>query len=439
MDRLTDRLRSLDDVRVPELWPEIERRPPSGHGAGPGRGERTFTVVVALLATVGGLLVAVRAFRGGVTPQQTPTPPVLQRADPVTRAFVLDEERQVSCEVELPSGELMPGEPTLVSFSYRNEADEGEYVLGEGFPHLLITDAEGNFLYETQGFYDPKGHSSSYKVEPGETVTMYAPFTPIWAGPLYMEPDCWGAGDPGDGDRAISTLVANVASPGPPISATEALERAVARTGFLFQSCRPRADGDAVVGTIAPPGPIPDVPAYTYIGGHTATRIPAIDSEKIDLADLEALCVAHLDVNPGFAIVDLWFASPADVPLPPPSWGIADAVRLPQDGHGQVGRWTLMVTAESTRSVSPHGRLADRGRGEQRLMTVFRPPAECEPSDPAAEPPPGSCILISFSFKEGQWTGDAHRAFHSEDTASWPKPLIWFVGRTTSPTPSESP
>jgi hypothetical protein len=433
MDRLSNRLRSLDEVATPDLWDEIRRRPPKAEPPTPPRGQRALAAVVALVAALGGLVFAVRAFRTGSPPTPEPnTPQKVQRVDPVTRVAVTDHDGQVSCEVMLSSGLLTPGRLTRITFTYRNEGS-GQVVMQSAFPRVTLRDAKGKRLYGTQYIHNPHGLDSVWRLGPNEAVRVHTPFAPIWAGPLRIEPDCWnGTGETG-AKADMDTLLANVAAPGPPVVASEALERAIASTGSLFEGCRPTLNGEPVMGVIAPPGPPPNLPGYTYGGGNSSIRVPGISSERIHLSTWQARCVAYVDENPGFAIVDLWFATPRDVPLPSPSWDVADAIRLPSEMDGQVGRWTLMVTTDSIRTVSPHGfgtistSNADRG-----FLTVFRAPDSCQNDLRPPVPPRLDCIVVNYWWEDGDLKKRATWSFG--ETTDLPEPSIWFVGSTSSPT-----
>jgi len=71
---LDERFRALGRTRAPELWPEVQARPPRPLPPTP-RGRQVATGVIALAVAVAGFVVAVTAFRGEApVARQTPAP-----------------------------------------------------------------------------------------------------------------------------------------------------------------------------------------------------------------------------------------------------------------------------------------------------------------------------------------------------------------------------
>ena len=92
--RPEDRLRHLDRLAAPDLWPEIRTRVPKGEPPGP-RWPRLATIALALAVAAAGLGLVAVAFLGGpearpiapAEPTQTPTRPAIPTPSPDTRDF----------------------------------------------------------------------------------------------------------------------------------------------------------------------------------------------------------------------------------------------------------------------------------------------------------------------------------------------------------------
>jgi hypothetical protein len=352
MSRLEDRFRDLDRVEVPHLWPGIE-----SHSSGPPRpiptpGDRVLATVLAVAVSVGGIGVAALAFLGRGAGDQVA---VTGRA----------REIGLECEVRLPTSEVFPGETVQATFTYRNVGDE---TLSLGLvdpmtPRLLVRDRAGGRLWDTDlGGYRRQGTKLPYELEPGASVRARSAFVVLWGGRLTLEPICdYAVIGPNmqvrdHGVIDLPPLLVDVGVPGETPTAAEALDGALAHTGGLFDQCRPATDGAVVTGSIAPP------------------RV----SEGEAVPDVEAACRADVRREPGFAVVDLLYASPADVPLPPPGGeGSISGLELRRGaGAGQIARWTFLVAEGKARSVTqPIAGDVDPEGGD--LLSVVRFPRIC--------------------------------------------------------------
>jgi Tol biopolymer transport system component len=69
-DRLDERLRSLDQLRPPDLWGHIQEREPGGEPTEPSQGRRIAIAAVALLVAAAAIGLSVKAFTGGARPAE---------------------------------------------------------------------------------------------------------------------------------------------------------------------------------------------------------------------------------------------------------------------------------------------------------------------------------------------------------------------------------
>jgi hypothetical protein len=386
MPGIEDRFRDLDRLEVPNLLPDIRTRQP--RPAGPPRsGERLLTLLVALAVAGAGIGVAGWAFFGNPAgnPAEEGAVSVVGRA----------EEVPLECEVRLLTPSVQPGEVVEAEFVYRNVGDRPLKLalLDPMEARLIVRGPDGRLVWDTDfGGQYVAGLHHPYDLEPGQEVEAPTGFVALWSGPLTLEPVCnylvleqEGRIESGDfgwvpqarGLIDLAPLRVEVAGSVETPTRQEALESALAETGGLFEHCRPDVDGSPVSGSIHAPGPVP--------GG--------VDPS------LEASCRADIRRGSGFAVVELLFISPPELPLPEPgTGGHFPGFELPKGvAPAEAGWWTFVVTEAGARETTPdYSELfVPRWSG---LRTFERPPQDCE-----NEHPESSCEPVRFSFRGGEW------------------------------------
>lgn len=385
MTDLERQFEALDRVPAPDLWTDVVTRQPRPRRQ---RGDlhRPVTAIVVLLVATASLGLVYRAFVAG--PDDGPRPTWLSvsgRADGVP----------LECTMRVPSS-AGPGDEVGARFRYRNVGSEPLILAADGtFGRLLVDSADGRRLWDTRlGGYPGGGLPA--KLEPGEQVDLRSGFVALWGGKLRVSPRCeYGLVDDlspvtsepieeGDaGSIELAPVRIDVVGEGAEPNREEALSRALAATGGLFNSCRPTADGAPARGTIAPPLETP-----------------------FSIERIAATCRAHVETHPGSALIDLFFASPPGLPLPaspPPDESWSRGLRLPEGADGMLVRWTMLVLGDEVRHVRPDLHPTTAGPSG-----VFRPPAGCREA-------PSPCAGVVFAFVDGRWeqTRTGPTGFHS--------------------------
>jgi hypothetical protein len=272
-----DEFTRLRQMLAPDLWPRIEQElaeagvEPSGKGPRrriPQRGLALATALVVVAGTAIGLWAVTRnnSFRG-------PGPgraPATVKPSPESVTVVAKEEYPLACTFRILSIVVQPGEPVRWEIVLDNRGDKtihhGNRVFGLPFK---IADSSGRVVYEAEreyaGMLGP-GFDIGSDLAARKTKSIPGFSVPLrWPGPLKVFATCLGAEVVGPNEQAISfpalpSLPMLLAVPGPAPSAAEALDRALAETGGLFDACRPTPDGADVIGRIDPPDRHPGVP-----------------------------------------------------------------------------------------------------------------------------------------------------------------------------------
>jgi len=123
---------------------------------------------------------------------------------------------------------------------------------------------------------------------------------------------------------------------GPTPSDADAIDRAVAATKGLYDSCHPGSHGEPVDGVLRPPIP----------GGVQPSPLlsPTVTAPDPDVTPLpfEATCWAVIEPGPGFVDVTLYFSSPQTGSTRPTS-GPEGLPTLAPGRPTEVGRWEMLV------------------------------------------------------------------------------------------------
>jgi hypothetical protein len=308
----------------------------------------------ALAVAAGGIATAVVALHPGARPADL-VPSQIPRPATVTvqaRGF------PATCTATLASTEVRPGDSVSIAFSVRN--DSGRQVFaqradpyGGQFGRLLVEDSNGKLLFDTETRHDGQSGPGPIRPAPlgsGQSMLVNSESVVVrWSGPLRLQGYCPSLQQSESGSDAIQwpalpPFDLSVVLAGPAPSPQEAMDRAVAATGGLFDTCRPGPDGQPMDGVLNPP----------VVAGHPPTVHPL---------PLEATCWAQVRRGAGSLDVTLFFTTPR-MKVPP---GATGANGLPPLGPGQpaeVGRWELVVTPTATRTAEfpdYHGRSGPEG------------------------------------------------------------------------------
>jgi hypothetical protein len=251
---------------------------------------RTSLASLGSLVIVGLLLPSVAtATPRGATPRVHVIIPQPQRVPGNPNRPVSETARsadgKIRCKAVFPSRKLEPGFETGGRMSVKN-ATSHEVTIDVGVlsADLVIRDANGDVLDDTGYFPLPIPAPVPRTLEPRERLRLgrVRDAAIRWEGALSIEPVC------NVGHRvSFDALSFRVDRPQDRPSRNAALTEALGATGGLFDKCRPDANGDRTIGSIAAPlGPRPS---------------------------MDAKCWAHVAVHVGFDVVDLSFLIPPDL------------------------------------------------------------------------------------------------------------------------------
>ncbi len=348
----------LRQVPAPDLWARIEdglrepaRRGPGGDPpGGSGRRQRVFAAAIAFVVVAGGIAFAWAALGPGSRhatlrppPPTSPAPLPSAPAQTVAASF---KGAAARCEATLTTPVVRPGQTPAVTYRLTNQGST-PIRYGTYQDYIEVKGAHGDTVSSWQDRFggiipSMPAPFAGRTLGGGRAVTYQGVYEPVvrWEGPLSIHLTC-----PFVIQQRIGHEVQSLQSPTlPPLalqvfargqapSVGTAVERAVAATQRLFEACHPRPDGSAVVGEITPP--------------------KVSKPWKVQPDPMPARCWAQIERHPGFAVVTLWFVTPADAPTPTPS-GPAGTIRLPPLPTAEVFRWTFVVTPWSTVSALSH-------------------------------------------------------------------------------------
>jgi len=261
-------------------------------------------------------------------------------------------------------------------------------------PRMEVRDHQGTILYDTSSGALEELNDRPTDLQPGQTVMVRSGFRAIWGGTLTLHGTCGYQLPAPGGSTAVPRSIAlppmtlAVAGKGSAPSPETSLDLAVAATLNLFDHCRPPSDGAAIAGTIeAPAG---------YRGGNVAL-------DRSGIPALRARCRAVVRSYPGFATVDVVFASPVDAALPRgPDAGVTRGLAVPSRPGALQGRWTCLVTAEGVHEVSPV-LWPTSVRPMSGPVTRGAPPA-CAQTKPLPR-----CAGLTFRVDHGKWVATRYR------------------------------
>jgi hypothetical protein len=211
---------------------------------------------------------------------------------------------------------------------------KGMGIVPVGSGYLIVQDGNGNQISGSEAGANAivanlrtlLAQTAEYP--PGFTLPLGALDVSVrWEGPLTVRSACVYQG----GVIWLPPVQIQVRPSAPPISAQDAFDRALQRTGGLFERCRPTIDGRPVRGVIDPPAPAQGI------------------------ASLTARCWAELSPQGSFEVVTFFIVSPPDasaVTFP----SDLDSLRLsllPKKKPTEAARWTFVVTRDDVRVVEP--------------------------------------------------------------------------------------
>jgi hypothetical protein len=386
MADVDDRFRTLDSLPAPSAWPDLDsvvERPDA-----PPRAGRALAAIVALAVAIAGMGLAWKAF--------TDRSESLQVSGRAT-------DLPLECTARLPAAAVEPGASVPIAFTYRN-VGKSAMAFPSLSPSVAIRDDGGTILYDTAAGAIQQTSGGRSELRPGEAVSVTSGFRAIWGGTLTISARCGYQVPAASGSEPVSRGIAlppmaiDVFGHSRAPSKDAALGRALAAAHGLFDHCRPASDGASAVGAIEAPA------------GYSAANV-AVGRSAIPA--LRATCRAAIRSYPGFATVDLMFASPPAVSLPTTrEEGVTRGLALPRRVPGaQVGRWTFLVTATGAREVSPV--LFPAG-----VQAPAGPAAMVEQPACAKTRPVPRCAGLTFRVERGRWL------------ATWYRP-DWFPGGIT--------
>ncbi len=294
-------LRTLLERAAAEVEPTLEAWDKIRAREGQRRRTRKIgSVSLALVVATGGIAAAVVALHpaarpAGRVPSLTPRPVTVTLQ---ARGF------PATCTATLPSSEVRPGDSVSIAFSVRD--DSGRQVFaqradpyGGQFGRLLVEDSNGRLLFDTETRHygqsgpgpiraAPLGSEQSIRVSSESVVAR-------WSGPLQLQGFCPSLVQSPSGSDPIRwpslpPFDLSVVPAGPAPAPQEGMDRAVAATGGLFDTCRPGPDGQPMDGVLNPP-----------VVGHPPT---------VDPLPLDATCWAQVRRGAGFLDITLFFEAP---------------------------------------------------------------------------------------------------------------------------------
>lgn len=327
MTDLSDRLRALDEVPPPDLWPSIQTGTATRSIPGSEPTIRKRLLVTALALGVTGVAVlSVSRWVGSSTPERFhPAERFHPRGHRVVVSAV-SKDGTLRCTATLPGDQLQPGLRPGVRFTLSNLSRRPVLYSGGTRGRIIVKDPSGRVLWDPVRI-ESLGHGGPYlrplRLRAGttETIPTFEP-TIWWGGHVTLDLSCLGL--------SLGSIPVRVFEPGPAPPPGEALDRALARTGGLFDRCRPASDGSWTRGIMLPP-------------------------DGADVPPLRVRCSAHIVRHPGFAAVAITFVSPSDAPaitFPDDIYQLSNIESLPGTGSIEAGRWLFVVTRDAVREVS---------------------------------------------------------------------------------------
>jgi hypothetical protein len=341
MSDLDDRLRALDEVQEPDLWSAIRAGIPTRSIP---TGEPTIRkrLVVAALALLVAAAAGVSVFRWVGSSSPEPLRPV---GHPVV-VSAASKDGSLRCTATLPSDVLRPGLRPGVQFSLTNVSGKGVRYSAGSEGNVVVKDPSGRVLWDPRlpGLIQHGGgfRKLPQTLPPGTTAMIPTSEPPIWwGGRLSLDVSCLGL--------SLGSIPVRVFASGHAPSPEEALDRALARTGGLFNGCHPATDGSWKRGAMSPP-------------------------DGADLTPLPVRCSAQVVRHAGFDAVAIKFVSPPDAPevkFPDDIYQLSNIEGLPGTGSIEAGRWLFVVTANAVREVSGLDTLF-RLRGGEAMAPQYR-------------------------------------------------------------------
>ncbi|MEX2458070.1 MAG: hypothetical protein WD770_03700 [Actinomycetota bacterium] len=158
------------------------------------------------------------------------------------------------------------------------------------------------------------------------------------------------------------------------------------------------------------PGPAPDQEPINFFNDQTDVQatIPGIDGDRLELRRQIARCAAVVDPYDSFVAVDLVFAAPRDVPLPPSGQALPGRTfDLPAGpDEAQAGIWSFLVLADEVIALTSD-ELITRAPGGGGPIVVYRGPPHCNELTGVStqNPGPPECLIIGFQLMDGRWVG----------------------------------
>jgi hypothetical protein len=265
---------------------------------------------------------------------------------PAVTTSALNATGELRCSASFASTTVDPGTLTGAVISVTNETRH-PVDTPAWYATLRFTDGSGSVLGDTGNPYLGR-FAFPRTIRPGHTVPLYVYDTLVrWPGSLDIVPMCWGL------DRhamSLPPVTVEITVPTPAPRPAGAVNRAVAATHGLFDTCNPDGRGRPVVGTF---------------------EVPVADSDD---EPLSTRCWAKVREYPGFDVVTLSFISPQDlstyeVDQDEPEFEFDGIQYLPAGSSAVTARWDFVVTADAAHSYGFASQA--RTNGADRFATSY--------------------------------------------------------------------
>ena len=308
------------------------------------RTRRVTAAVVALVVAAGGLSLAALA----IHPLTRPTPPMRSNApgptasDTAISVTLHADGYPASCTATVASPDVAPGDSVSVSYVIHNQGDATLQIApsdpyGAAFGRLRVRDASGRLLFDTESRHvGQRGPGPIFPtpLPAGASTSMGSESVLVrWAGPLTLTGSCpmpsrsVNQQEQPVGFPPLPEFHLAVVPQGPTPTEAEAIDRAVAATAGLYETCHPGEHGEPVNGVLEPPA---------VTDGHL----------RVQPLPLQATCWAVVRPGAGFDDVTLYFSSPPTGSTQPAS-GPEGLPPVAGGRPAEVGRWEVLVLPDS--------------------------------------------------------------------------------------------
>jgi hypothetical protein len=300
----------------------------------------------------------------------------------------------IKCTARFPSDVVVPGRATGVTFIVENLGENDFRYTTESGGRLGVMDEAGTSLWPGPAVPAPGPMPQALLLKSKAHAKLSAA-DPIvsWAGPLTIVPACHGVGE-----IELKPVRFQVVARGDPPAARDAVERAIAETGGLFDECRPNTDGTWTTGIVRPP-----------VTAEPPPRPASLPDTKA--SPMSVRCAARMERAKGFWIVELIVVSPDSAPeVPLKRTGVVD--QLPGEAPMLLARYEFVVTAAGAFN-DRQGRSASRTTPDPQDRAIFR---------------------VHFAYDGKRWTSGGAARCGSQGFSTWGGGVgIDFINSCQSP------